>query len=58
MSAVVQVEHFLSKYNPESLARLQSRRESMAAAADGDCSNTEEAAEDRYYKRCVTALTN
>ena len=55
---MVQVEHFLSKYNPESLARLQSRRESMAAAADGDCSNTEEAAEDRYYKRCVTALTN
>jgi len=49
------VEHFLSKYNPESLARLQSRRESMAAAADGAEGNTEEAAEDRYYKRMENA---
>merc|ERR1712070_134488 len=49
------VEHFLSKYNPESLVRLRHQRESAAAEQGTECSNTEQAAEDRYYKRMENA---
>jgi len=51
------VENFLNKYNPESLSRTQQTTDMMATddQTGDDYGNSEQAAEDRYYKRMENA---